>query len=186
LCKNHPLVIPIAHFVHFKIGNLPNRQIDRVKNVNAIQKEKIMKKLMIFLTVSSLICGIALASGNGAVKAPLVDREGGAEVGFLVATVAATPKANIEISVKAGEPDTEYDVWVKVNGVNLTWPGDPSATLSTNKQGNGNVHVVITPEDVAGIPIGDTVDITVVVKKPEDKNTAAKGLVGTAEDVVVK
>jgi len=145
-----------------------------------------MKKLMILLTASCLICGIALAGGNGAVQAPLVDREGGAEVGFLVANVAATPKANIEISVKAGEPDIEYDVWVKINGTNLTWPDDPSATLSTNKQGKGNVHVVITPEDVVGIEIGDTVDITVVVKKPEDKGTSDKGLVGTAEDVVVK
>jgi len=149
-----------------------------------------MKKLMILLTASCLICGIALAGGNGAVQAPLVDREGGAEVGFLVANVAATPKANIEISVKAGEPDTEYDVWVKVDGVNLTWKndgsGDPSAILSTNKQGKGNVHVVITPEDVVGIPIGGTVDITVVVKKPEDEMTSQKGLAGTAEDVVVK
>jgi len=145
-----------------------------------------MKKLMILLTASCLICGIALAGGNGAVQAPLVDREGGAEVGFLVANVAATPKANIEISVKAGEPDIEYDVWVKINGTNLTWPHDPSATLSTNKQGKGNVHVVITPEDVVGIEIGDTVDITVVVKKPEDEMTSQKGLAGTAEDVVVK
>ena len=145
-----------------------------------------MKKVVILLTVSSLICGFALAGGNGAVKAPLVNREGGAESGFLVATVAATPKANVQISVKAGEPDTLYDVWVKVNGVNLTWPGDPSATLTTNKQGKGNIHIVITPEDVEGIEIGDTVDITVVVKKPEDKGTSGKGLVGTAEDVVVK
>jgi hypothetical protein len=145
-----------------------------------------MKKVMILLTVFCLICGLAHAGGNGAVKTPLVDREGGAEVGFLVANVAATPKANIEISVKAGEPDTLYDVWVKVNGVNLTWPGDPSTTLSTNKQGKGNAHVVITPEDVVGIPIGNTVDITVVVKKPVDKGTSGKGFVGTAEDVVVK
>ena len=149
-----------------------------------------MKKAMLLLAVTCVLGSLAMAGGKGAVKAPLVDREEDPEpvtpVGFLVANVAATPKANIQISVKAGEADTEYDVWVKVNGVNLTWPGDPSATLSTNKNGQGNVHVVITPEDVAGIAIGETVAITVVVKKPEDKWTAAKGFVGTAEDVVVK
>ena len=154
-----------------------------------------MRKTIVLLAVTCVVCSLAFAVGNGAVRVPLVDREDTADpptpVGFIVANVAATPKANIEVSVKAGEPDTLYDVWVKINGVNLTWPGDPSTTLSTNKQGNGNVHVVITPEDVANAPtpvgpIGDAVDITVVVKKPVDKFTGAKGLVGTAEDVPVK
>jgi hypothetical protein len=154
-----------------------------------------MRKALILVAATCLLCGLALAGGQGAVKAPLVDRQEQPDpitpVGFLVADVAASPKANIEVSVKAGEPDTAYDVWVKINGVNLTWPGDPSATLSTNRQGQGNVHVVITPEDVANAPlgpppIGDTVDITVVLKKPADKNSSTKGLVGTAEDVVVK
>ena len=149
-----------------------------------------MKKAMILLAVTCILCGLAFAGGNGAVKAPLVDREDTADpptpVGFLVATVAATPKANVTISVKGGEPDTEYDVWIKVNGDNLTWPGDPSTTLSTNKQGQGNAHVVITPEDVEGIPIAGPIDITVVVKKPVDKGTSVKGLVGTAEDVPLK
>jgi hypothetical protein len=78
---------------------------------------------------------------------------------------------------------------VKINGVNLTWPGDPSATLTTNPQGKGNAHIVILPEDVPDgvVPPGaETIDVTVVVKKPADKGSSAVGYAGTAEDVALK
>lgn len=87
----------------------------------------------------------------------------------------------ITACVKSGAPRTNFDVWIKVNGQNLTWPGEPSGHLWTGWRGKGWGVLFVVLECEYASPAA----VTVVVKKPADKFTGAKGYVGTVPGVIL-
>jgi hypothetical protein len=70
-----------------------------------------MKRAMILLAVTCVLCGLALAGGNGAIKADLTDRVApNPVVGSFVANVPAAKKLIIEVHLDAAEATMDYDV----------------------------------------------------------------------------
>lgn len=128
--------------------------------------------------IAAVVVPVATAGGKGAAKMTLTDREDDATVGFAVANTTADGRLIIEIHLDDGEADTLFDVWIKIDGVNLTWPDDPSGNLTTNCKGKGNAHVVVDLATEA-----ETIEVTVVVKKPADKYKMA-GYEGAAKVAV--
>ena len=61
-------------------------------------------------------------------------------VGFVVLNTNSSGELIAQVSLKNGLPEQDYDIYVNQN------PGDcpttPTGVLTTNKQGNGNAHVV--------------------------------------------
>jgi hypothetical protein len=104
------------------------------------------------------------AAGKGAVKTGLFERqEGDAEDGpgsgdqhgFAVLNTTAGDTLNVTVAVKAGEPETEYNVLVIVDG-----NSNAVGALTTDEDGNGNGHFKL---DVSSSE-GDTVGVQVVVE----------------------
>ena len=104
-----------------------------------------MKKLMILLTVSSLICGLAFAGGKGAIKVDLCVSDSGTPVkpvvGWVVFNVNANGVVIAEMHINDGEEGT-YDV--KLNADDDTPGGVENLALvgvTINKAGKGNAHL---------------------------------------------
>ncbi len=96
---------------------------------------------------------------KGAAKAALRPTGGGQKVGDVICNT--TPKALLKVLVKVkdGEPETEYEVVVTVNGV-----GGVVGTLRTKRNGKGNAKFRIDL-DLAIYP-ADTIDVEVTLTPP--------------------
>ena len=101
-----------------------------------------MKKLMILLTVSCLICGLTFAGGKGAIKVDLCESNNGTPnetvVGWVVFNVNANGVVIAEMHINDGEEGT-CDVKLNVNE-----PGNMNRDLepvTINKAGKGNAHL---------------------------------------------
>lgn len=97
--------------------------------------------------------GAASQSQNGAAKAPLYESNDydcvdgatntdGPTFGFAVMNKNADGEVIVEVSVKNGNPNSTYDIFVNQVPENAKECGtDATAQLTTNRQGNGNVNV---------------------------------------------
>ncbi len=86
-----------------------------------------MKKAMVLLAVTCVLCGLASAGGKGAVKTDLVDFYTGEIVGW----VTVTGDQILNVHVKDGAPDLEAVVYTD----------GASDELTTNKNGVGNANL---------------------------------------------
>ena len=129
-----------------------------------------MKRLMILLTVSCLICGLALAGGKGAVKADMVvhtdtgtpEMPAGTVVGSV--NLNTTAKACLIVVVNLDDAvEGVYDSLVHINGVKIL---DQVAVdcLKVNAKGQGTANYKVDLGAV-DIPDGATeISVKVVVR----------------------
>ncbi len=99
-----------------------------------------MKKLLVPATLIIVsLAASALAGGNGAVKVPFDP-----DVGWVNLNTTASGKLNVTAHVADGLPNEEYTVSVRVRYEDQSTDIFADiATLTTNRQGKGNVHVQV-------------------------------------------
>lgn len=119
--------------------------------------------------VAFLMAPAALQAGEGAVKSDLCERQlgdphdqvgSGPKVGWAIANTNANGQLIVQVHLGNGLPSQTFDVWVKVNGDHS---GGPDVQLSTDSQGEGNAHVMVSLADYP--PSTNIVDVQVVVKQ---------------------
>ncbi len=99
-----------------------------------------MKKLLVSVLVICAFLAVSVyAGGIGAVKIPFDP-----DVGWAIINTTASGKLNVTAHVHNGIPDEEYTVSVRVRYEDETTDIYADiATLTTNGQGKGNVHVQV-------------------------------------------
>ncbi|MHC4582307.1 MAG: hypothetical protein ACYS14_12700 [Planctomycetota bacterium] len=135
-----------------------------------------MKKLMILLTVSCLVCGLALAGGKGAVKADMVVHTDSGTVEMPAGTVVGSVNLNTTaegclIVVVNLDDAVEgiYDSLVHINGTKIL---DQVAVdcLKVNAKGQGTANYKVDLGDI--VADDDTeIEVKVVVRPSFSPNT---------------
>ncbi|MDY0356987.1 MAG: hypothetical protein RBR19_13985 [Sedimentisphaerales bacterium] len=103
-----------------------------------------MKKLMILIAVTSLLCGLAFANGNGAQKVDLYVSDNGAPVepvvGWVIFNVNAEGIVIAQVHINKGEEGT-YDARLN-RGTDDSFDASVDVQpITVNKAGKGNAHL---------------------------------------------
>lgn len=129
-----------------------------------------MKKTTCFVLLGALAIAFALPvtleaarGGNGkkkgAAKAALRPTGGGQKVGDVICNTTPKGLLKVLVKVKDGQPETEYDVAVTVNGV-----GGVVGTLTTKRNGKRNARFRIDLD--SSVYPAETIDVEVTLTPP--------------------
>lgn len=103
-----------------------------------------MKKLMILIAVTSLLCGLAFANGNGAQKVDLYVSDNGAPVepvvGWVIFNVNAEGIVIAQVHINKGEEGT-YDARLNRGTNNMNHANVDVQPITLNRAGKGNAHL---------------------------------------------
>jgi len=132
-----------------------------------------MRRLLVCATVAAVVLGcfavVAYAGqGRGAVKTDLRERTdtgdtygSGPVAGWVILNTNARGILIVTAKLADNMPDTDFTVWVVVNG---TWMSADLGTLSTNRRGKGVGHLKLDLADYLPADYAeDTVPVRVVV-----------------------